>query len=582
MTPTATPPRVGSDKRNGFGKNSSTLRVKSAMNPLQVDAGTFDANVEYDAQLQSKNHLLYLVTNAAVRMASAERLLRARLTSRHTTEDPTLDVLGGILRNDALTVTDRLPALFQALGREPLLYRAVENGGDPLKVVAARSHYDLLTILATELPRMGLLKQTRDVLRTALRMERRSRPEGMSVTEFDRLFRLTLSTVLVTAVPSESARRSHRRSQFQGKKVSAVRRLHNHPPARKRATTERVHRMRVARRLLKARVQDLEIVHLISLLVESSLNAWLRHARTMRLTTVEEFNDADLWLDVKNFIRQFGSELFHARVLPLATLRAILHEGIDQFVDFLIENDDPLHPSRLVAALEADPTLRPNAERLLTLIFSAVVDEMERFVEYNSTTTQSDYGERFDSFLDFLRAEAAYRRDEWDLTPLRIAHETLAQAGCDSAARLWTSIVRSRTAETAERHLTRLAALEKRHAMTLPSITDHLSERFVKPFAIDRMLALIPAALRESQLGRANTPAFRTLRREVDRYLATTTGSAAELPIWIDDFQNAVQRARIGKRGFHDERESITGRPLPRLRKEQILRQLPAQRHRGT
>src|SRR5690606_9842597 len=112
--------------------------------------------------------------------------------------------------------------------------------------------------------------------------------------------------------------------------VSAVRPLHSHPPARKRATTERVHRMRVARRLLKARVQDLEIVHLISLLVESSLSAWLRHARTMRLTTVEEFNDADLWLDVKNFIRQFGAELFHARVLPLANLRAILHEGIDQ------------------------------------------------------------------------------------------------------------------------------------------------------------------------------------------------------------------------------------------------------------
>ena len=55
-----------------------------------------------------------------------------------------------------------------------------------------------------------------------------------------------------------------------------------------------------------------------------------------------------------------------------------------------------------------------------------MVDEIERFVEYNSTTTQSDYGERFDSFLDFLRAEAAYRRDEWDLTPLRIAHEVLA------------------------------------------------------------------------------------------------------------------------------------------------------------
>ena len=321
-------------------------------------------------------------------------------------------------------------------------------------------------------------------------------------------------------------------------------------------------------------------VAVVGAVVESYLELWLRHASTMRLTAVEALNDTPVWTEAKRFIHRYGGELFHARTLPLSNLRAILHEGVDKFLDHLIENDDPLHPSPLVASIARDARLRKRAAKLLGLIYAAVVDEIERFVEYNSTTTQSDYGERFDSFLDFLKAEAAYRRDEWDLTPLRIAHEVLAGAGRDEAARLWEHVVRNRTAAAADKHRARLAVLEKRHAMRLPSISDKIAESFVKPFAIDRMLALIPASVRDARVGRRDSSAFRALRREVDGYLATSTGSAAELPDWLLKLDAAVTRAIGGSTDLADHQESVTGRSLPRLRRVQILRQLNGTRRR--
>lgn len=542
--------------------------------PLLSGSGDLEANVEYDAQLQSKNHLLHLVTTAAVHMTSAARLLRAHSCQTSSSPPDEIDnVLRSLLAADVVSLSRAIPPLLRRLSKEPLLYVAVEHGGDSQKAVAARVNHDLLAILVTELPRLGLLREARQVLRTALRMERKSRPAGQSVTEFDRLFRTAFETVLKTAVHSQDAsvasriplarrRRStlDRSQRLPRELVSVSRKLKRRPdqPSRR----------------FDARPRDVATVSVVGAVVERYLDIWLSHASTMRLTAVEVFNETESWNEAKRFIRRFGAELFHARVLPLSNLRAILHEGVDKFLDHLVETDDPLHSSPLVAAIQDDQHFRDQAARILALIYAAVVDEIERFVEYNSTTTQSDYGDRFDSFLDFLRAEAAYRRDEWDLTPLRIAHEVLATANRGDAARLWEDVVRERTSAVADKHLKRLQTLERRHAMRLPSISDHLAERFVKRFAVDRMIALIPIAVRDAQSGRRDSLAFKALRREIDAYLETSTGSAAELPDWLDQFESAVSKSLDGSPGFSNERDTVSGRPLRRMRRGQVLRQV--------
>ncbi len=110
----------------------------------------------------------------------------------------------------------------------------------------------------------------------------------------------------------------------------------------------------------------------------------------------------------------------------------------------------------------------------LELIYGSVVDRMDRFVEYNTTTTQSDYGERFYCFLDFLRAEAAYERDAWNLLPFNIAHEQLSLRGRREAADLWEAAFREKNAKRAGRSSQAVETLGKRtrHALAGPHRPD--------------------------------------------------------------------------------------------------------------
>lgn len=92
-------------------------------------------------------------------------------------------------------------------------------------------------------------------------------------------------------------------------------------------------------------------------------------------------------------------------MLTFGNLRAILHNGVSEFLEYLAQNDDPLKPNKLLADLDAGKIAIDEAVFYLELIFRATVEKYDRFLEYNTTTTQSDYGEQFFSLLDFLRLE---------------------------------------------------------------------------------------------------------------------------------------------------------------------------------
>src|SRR5262249_9643590 len=144
-----------------------------------------------------------------------------------------------------------------------------------------------------------------------------------------------------------------------------------------------------------------------------------------------------------------------------------------------------------------------------------------RFLEYNTTTTQSDYGEQLHCLLDFLRHEAEYERQAWNLAPMELAHEVLSRLERTGAADLWRDDLKNKTAPLARSFLQKLARLEKQYGMRLPGVSDRLSERFVKPLLLDRILALVKPALREAR-GGGEFPDFARLRAECDEYLSTT------------------------------------------------------------
>ena len=380
-----------------------------------------------------------------------------------------IGLLGCLLKGDAVEVRKQLPTLQRVLKKEPLLYVPLEHGGEPRQILAARTMQALMRFLLRHLPKLGLLRETWHMLRTAYQMERASRPQGLAVTEFDRLFRIALKSTLEAVVEASAKWKA-------------------------------------------GRFSDEELIELVGSIVELYLDQWLEHSSTMRLSSVEALKLDGVWDETRSFIQQYGGDFFHARQLTLGNVRAILHQGVDRYLAYLAENEDPLHPVALLADLERGAVDRDAVSEHLRLIYQVVVERYDRFLEYNTTTTQSDYGNMFFCLLDFLRLETAYDRDAWNLLPVSLAHEVLARMAKTEAARIWEDVFAVKTEEMGDRHLTELVRLERQYGMRLPSVTNHLQERFVKPLAVNNMVALLAPACADARTIGEDSPTFAALQ----------------------------------------------------------------------
>ena len=288
----------------------------------------------------------------------------------------------------------------------------------------------------------------------------------------------------------------------------------------------------------------------------------------MRLSVLESVADPQQWRGLKQFIENYGGDLFTQQFLSLGNVRGILHQGVAEYLQTLLEEPEPQEPLRLVADLDA--TIAPDeAAHWLSVALEAVAENYGEYVDYNSITTQSDRGEMLYTLLDFLRLRAHYDRLAWNLRPVMLAHQVLVRCGRDGAAGIWRRAVAARTAPMAQEHLERFDRLCKKYGMHLPSIAQRLAERFVRPMEIDQLCALMrPAvdelrdagdAVRSSGFSRSLPPeggttnvrrrrAFRPparLRRfeeEIDRFTAQPSGAGYELPGWLDALERELDQ----------------------------------------
>jgi hypothetical protein len=172
-----------------------------------------------------------------------------------------------------------------------------------------------------------------------------------------------------------------------------------------------------------------------------------------------------------------------------------------------------------------------------------VVDNYAEYLDYNTTTTQSDRGEMLYTLLDFLRLKAAYDRVAWNLRPALMAHEILVRHGRNPAAELWRRALVERTAQVADRHLARLNELSQKYGMRLATVADRLSERFVQPLAIDRLRSLVKPAMRELQTAAPST-SFDLLEQEIEEFSQTPMGVGIDVPGWLSSLEQEVSQVR--------------------------------------
>jgi len=496
-----------------FERELGHLLHEVHLRELAPPSGSHDANIEYDIQLQSKLYLMHNIIWTLTRLRFVRRVADSMLFSRKEaskqTEDWVTEFLYAILRNDVPAVRKLLPSCLQRLSKRKLLYVPLESGGTPRSISDAQELHTLLRFLVTALPGLGLYRETWHVIVTAYRMERGSRPRGPAITEFDRLFRLALSNTLSYLLKSSLQWRS-------------------------------------------GRLDDDDLIDILAEVVDHFGNIWLKHSQTMRLSAAEGLKDERIWEGTKAFIRRYGAELFHARNLTLGYIRAIVQSGVEDFLDYLEENDDPVAPHPLIEDLRTGTISADDAATHLETIYGILIDKFDRFLEYNSTTTHSDYGDRFDCLLDFLRLEADYDRDDWNYAPLKIAHEALIQNGRFEAAKTWEQVFAMRSADRADEHLKQLHRLEKKYGVKLPALSDQIGERFVKPLAINRMVALVKQIMTESDDTEARRHMFDDLRVQIENYQDGTHGTGLEVPEWLQMLEQEVRQFEFPEQTMHD------------------------------
>jgi hypothetical protein len=536
---------------------------------LPKPVGTHESLVEYDHHRAVKEQLLDTVIATCLEATLAVRALRGatedppplpgrRGGHRNDWETFARHLGAAILQGDHARARQVLPGFLRSFQQEPLLYVPLEAGGHPRQILRTRLAQMTLRTLLETLPRLGLLKECYQLLKLARSLEMKNAPPGRKVTEFDRLFQSGIQAVTEAVIES-------------------------------------------ARGWNQQQAQPHVVVQLLESVCQPFLLLWLEHSQSLRLSVFEAIEGDRDWEQFQKFLRKYGKDIFNARFMTLGNLRGILSHGVEQYLESLAEEPDPLNPIQLLDDL-GKRVKRQDAVRWLDLAIQAIVENYEEYKDYNATTSQSDYGENLPILLEFLRLKAHYEREAWHVKPLVWVHETLAKhpPRRTESSQLWQGAFTHFTRDAAAGHVQQCRKLEATHGIVLRTVADRVEEQFVKPLAVDRLVALIepameearaaigyqPSAVGQNQAGGSlpeadgrkpmaeQSPAFMRLLHDLELFTRNPSGVGLDLPVWLRRLEAEVNRVRLARTPVATLTHELFDLPRRRLSKAEIERQL--------
>jgi hypothetical protein len=464
---------------------------------------------------------------------TADAAGQAEPRDRHSGEQWPLWAQGiaALLAGNVLWFKDHWDALLAELDDTQVLYVAISRGGRATDVFRSQNVLRGMLTLLRGLPRLGLLRETTELLLVARSMERHRPAGNAAVSEFNRLFDAGFQAIVEALLAAAST-----------------------PEGRS--------------------LPEAEVVEGIQQVMHDLATLWQVHSRSMWLSAIEHALEPESWKGLRQFIEEYGADLFTPKLMQHANLRAILQMGVDRWLRRLEEEDDGEWECRLLHALDRQIPREKAAEHL-RLIFESVVDNYEEYRDYKSTTTQSDRGELLYMFLDYLRLKARYERIAWNLRPAALAHQVLCRNGRAEAAEIWRRLVAQHSREMADRFVAQLDALSQKYGFWLPTVADHIGERFVRPFLVDRVRMLVRPAMEQASSNGPH-PAFAALEAELNDLAEQPTGSGLDVPEWLESLEDEADRPTQGgdeDTGLVDLLEHV---PFRRLTWEEVRQQLAA------
>ena len=516
----------------------------------------------YDRRRLTRDSLLERVIATTVEVSDARRIITGVLIaeqSRHAANEPETTTATGddpaslmmaddasavrmfaaLISGDHLAGRAQFSAMLESIRKSPLLYIPLSRGGDPVKIFVARLRQRMLHHLLHRMPRSGLFVEACRLVEAARMMEQHNAIGGGAVTEFDGLFRIGFRS-LVTSL------------------VSSVRSWPN----------------------LEKGERTKHLIALLESLTETMLASWLSHSQTLRLSSLETVADEAQWEQLVAFIRRYGDPLFTQTFLKLSNVRAILHQGVGRWIDSVLESHEEVKETPLFEDLQSGELSRVEAERWLALVFESILDHHPEFLDYNSTTTQSDRGDLIYMFHDFLRLRVRYDRVAWNLKPVMWAHEILVRHRFEQAAATWRRSLAERIGAKADVYVTKLRSLQREYAMRMPTIADRILERFVQPMTIDRMRALVEPATLDAEANRESA-AFELLEREAELLTRHPTGVGIDMPAWLAALEEEVEMVAKRRGGNEVDVMTLVTIPIRTLSRDDLSQQLAAARRQG-
>lgn len=509
-----------------------------------------ESMARYDRQRLIKESLLERIIATAVETSDARRMLMATLHGSGNAspellheiasldEDDRLAVecFGHLLQGQHEEVERNFPGLLAALRPKQLLYIPLARGGKPAHIYAVRLRRRMLSHLLVWLPRQGLFYPACQLIETARFMEHQNPVGSGAITEFDDLFKLAYKAMVRAVVRNAYAWRIEELRQQPGGSA-----LNLELPDLDRHDGDS---------LAEREPNGDDLIAVLQQLTEVLLGSWLAHSRTLRLSVLETVDNSKSWKQLVDFIQRYGGSLFTQNFLRLGNVRAILHQGVDRWLDKVIEEGPSEDIQPLVDAIEEGVIERSQAERLLSVVLEAIIDHNSEYRDYNSTTTQSDRGEMLYMLLDFLRLRVRYDRVCWNLRPIFWTHEVLVRGGCHQSAQQWRRALAERIGSEADLYLEQLGKLQTKYAMRMPTVADRLQERFTRPMTIDRMKALVGPAIRYFRATGQSNASFDLLIEECKLMMEQPTGVGLDVPQWLASLEEEVDAVLENQRGY--------------------------------
>ena len=460
------------------------------------------------------------------------------------------ETYAGILLRDTDRILTSFDDLVEFFSERSTLYVPLSKNGSPREIVEARATQTAMLDLLRSLPDLGLIVPTYELTRTALDMERNQPSLPGAVTEYDEIFEIAFTSMVQAVTQSITNYQTHLRDT--GRPENEV-----------------------------SDQSESVLFDCVEMLTESMLVLWLKHSQTLRLSVLEKVHKKERWQETVEFIEQYGKDLLTQNFLHVGNIRAILHQGVSQWLEQVAESHDPPDLA-LFKDLGTKLPLKKAAKQL-SLVLESVLENFNEYRDYNTTTTQSDSGELLNIFLEFLVLRTKYDRVCWKLNPVIWAHRILVRKQQTNVARMWRRSLKLRVGNEAKRYIAMLEALRQKHSIQMSSVGRRIEGKFGSEMQIDRLTALVKPAMCEADQKKADR-AFSMLKQEAQAFSRTTIGVGVDLPPWLAALEHEVQqrllpvRLRLLQTSQHWGQSRVL--PIAKIREQ--LEELPTRNSEGS